>query len=448
MYVFCRTECEFSYLVLFNILETVGRMLFGIDIDLETTHGGMDRTPYIANAYLEAWPRIVLMMCWPHLIRKFKEADLKKALKLPENWAAIEKAIVQLHMCRSSQQHLWLGPIVFAFWADVLQEPAFATLFERTYFVDGRGNTYWSHWTVGAAGEDGGIDANQNGIESGHETQKVVLKKLLRVPTIMFLEQSMPLILAAGNRKIKDLLEQTALPRYRGEGPVEPHQIVMKAMFLMEIDPWYIEVDHPDENSRSFVVTANSDKMTAARKSAFTATLVGKEPPRMPKVTSQAKLDELFATTHGCHIVNAHKVTDRTFQNSFISKSRVTIGDDATPVEEDMYKLVNITCSCGMYKHTSNYCMEVIAVAAELGLIDMEMLLTEMAPRNGVGAPKVRVNGGEDERDERDVRDERDARDAPQRTTNPLTHTKVAMLRVAGALALGTVPTTTPTTSH
>ena len=120
----------------------------------------------------------------------------------------------------------------------------------------------------------------------------------------MFLEQSMPLILAAGNRKIKDLLEQTALPRYRGEGPVEPHQIVMNAMFLMEIDPWYIEVDHPDENSRS--VTANSGKMTAARKSAFTATLIGKEPPLMPKVTSQAKLDELFATTQGYHTVNVH----------------------------------------------------------------------------------------------------------------------------------------------
>jgi len=139
MYVFCRTECMFTYLVLCNILKGIGPMLFGIDLQLDATHGGMDRTPYIANAYLTAWPSITLMMCWPHLIRKFKEAELKKALQRPENWAAIEKAIVMMHFCRSPEQHLWLGPIIFALWADVLQEPAFATLFERIYFADDRG---------------------------------------------------------------------------------------------------------------------------------------------------------------------------------------------------------------------------------------------------------------------------------------------------------------------
>ena len=255
--------------------------------------------------------------------------------------------------------------------------------------ADGEGNTYWSHWSVGAAGEFGGIDPNQNGIESGHDSQKVLLSaKLLRVSTIMFLEQSMPLILAAMNRKIKDMQEHTAVPRYRGEGPVADQQIVMNAKFLMEISPWFLEIDHPGENSRTLVVTANSTKMTAARRAAFMATIVGKEPPRMPKVNSMAKLDEVFAITHGCHIVNIHKVTESTMQNPFIAKANVTIGDDATPVAEDTEKLVQITCSCGVYKHTANYCTEVVAVAAELQLINLEMLLTAMAPRRAVGAPK------------------------------------------------------------
>ena len=84
--------------------------------------------------------------------------------------------------------------------------------------------------------------------------------------------------------------------------------------------------------------------------------------------------------------MNVHKVADG--QNSFISKARVTIGDDATPVVEDTDTLVKITCSCGMYKHTANYCTELIAMAAKLEEIDMEMLLDDMTPRNGVGAPK------------------------------------------------------------
>ena len=75
-------------------------------------------------------------------------------------------------------------------------------------------------------------------------------------------------------------------------------------------------------------------------------------------------------------------------QNPFIAKANVTIGDDATPVAEDTEKLVQITCSCGMYKHTANYCTEMVAVATELQLINLEMLLTSMAPRRAVGAPK------------------------------------------------------------
>ena len=52
-----------------------------------------------------------------------------------------------------------------------------------------------------------------------------------------------------------------------------------------------------------------------------------------------------------------------------------------------------LTCSCAAFKHTANYCTETIAVAASLGLIDLDMLIDEIATRNGVGRKQTKIKG-------------------------------------------------------
>mmetsp|Transcript_36715 Transcript_36715/g.86246 ORF Transcript_36715/g.86246 Transcript_36715/m.86246 type:complete len:207 (-) Transcript_36715:2051-2671(-) len=54
--------------------------LFGMDDELKVHCGGLDRCVYIADAYVETWAEIILLLCWPHLARKFKEGEFLKAL--------------------------------------------------------------------------------------------------------------------------------------------------------------------------------------------------------------------------------------------------------------------------------------------------------------------------------------------------------------------------------
>lgn len=178
--------------------------------------------------------------------------------------------------------------IVLLYWSDVLDEAAFANKFEKTYFRDASGNTYWSHWWVGAAGENGGIDPNQNGAENGHLVIKVVLTaKMLRATARSFLDHSMPTIMVNTNRKIGANMQKTPTPRYRGEGPNHDGQALMNAKFLMDMSPgpWFLEESRASEKgTRVLIVTCDDKKMTPVKKASFMATASGKEPARMPNL--------------------------------------------------------------------------------------------------------------------------------------------------------------------
>ena len=71
IYMFCFTECYESYLFLFQILDAIPPTLFGLpEGSLKVAWGGLDRTSYIADAFLAVWSTIVLLQCWAHISRK------------------------------------------------------------------------------------------------------------------------------------------------------------------------------------------------------------------------------------------------------------------------------------------------------------------------------------------------------------------------------------------
>lgn len=167
LYMFCRTECLDAYMALFETLRCIPT-LFGVEQPLSVDAGGLDRSAFIAEAYLRVWPEITLLLCWPHLARKFASNEFWVKLKVKENKQPFEKHIRALHACRSANQFRLLSTFVLRVWTS-LDERLFAKYFEE-YYVCG----HWGNWFVTAA-PFAGVLPNAQGIENGHKIQKLVI---------------------------------------------------------------------------------------------------------------------------------------------------------------------------------------------------------------------------------------------------------------------------------
>ena len=158
-----RTECFEVYFFTFDTLkrlptiyssgpgEPVGGPL------IRARCGGLDRCEYIAQAYVAVWPAIILLLCWAHIARKFKE---KMELKHTTSSDVIEKHIHVLHGTAARFQFDYLAAILFVYWSTVLDEERFAKNFRAMYLVG-----IWAQWFVTASGIDG-VCASSNPIES------------------------------------------------------------------------------------------------------------------------------------------------------------------------------------------------------------------------------------------------------------------------------------------
>lgn len=159
-----RTECFDTYAYVFQTLKRLP-VTFRSDpeeepaggVDLRVRCGGLDRCEYIAQAYLLVWPGIVLLLCWAHIARKFKE---KMELKHTKSSEVIERHIHVLHRSVARFQFDYLAAVLFVYWSTVLDEEKFAINFRRMYLV-----SFWANWFVTASGI-GGVCASANPIES------------------------------------------------------------------------------------------------------------------------------------------------------------------------------------------------------------------------------------------------------------------------------------------
>ena len=173
LYMFCRTECFDAYLAFFETLRSIPT-LFGAAQPLIIAAGGLDRSTFIAEAYLRVWPRITLLLCWTHLARKFASNEFWAKLKVKDNKTLFEEHIRALHACRSKEQFGLLAAFVLRVWASLDERP-FADYFEEYYVRD-----HWGNWFV-TASPFAGVLPNAQGIESGHKIQKLIIGRFARM---------------------------------------------------------------------------------------------------------------------------------------------------------------------------------------------------------------------------------------------------------------------------
>lgn len=170
MFMFCYTECEEAYHAFMTEFMTLPVKFFRMAAGSvpKVYSGSLDRSPAIANAYISAISAcIVLLQCWPHISRKFKEGDFRKYFNMVDNMAPIEEHVTKLHFTQTDLMFRWLGKVLVVYWTGPMKEGRWATKFFAIY-MEG----HWGHWHLAAAGRVG-IVANQNGIESVHKSEKV-----------------------------------------------------------------------------------------------------------------------------------------------------------------------------------------------------------------------------------------------------------------------------------
>ncbi|KAF4143189.1 MULE transposase domain-containing protein [Phytophthora infestans] len=138
---FVRTECELAYEALFK---SVNRCVYNcLGMELKPTVGAADHAVCIAAALGKAWPEMVFVTCWPHLMTKWRNKG----------------------------------------------EARYADWFTDTYLT-----APFDSWFVGASTLPGSLP-QQQGIESFHKSIKAHMGLYLRAAMVYFLEFSMGQIL-------------------------------------------------------------------------------------------------------------------------------------------------------------------------------------------------------------------------------------------------------------
>jgi hypothetical protein len=179
-YLFVRTETQYGYERVVMSLVDAADAFFGFA--LKPLAASIDHSSAIANALQVSWPDVVLLSCWPHVLRNTREK--KSLLASSENYdATIAPHLQWLHLCRSAEQHRALGALVVAAWR-ASDHGTYADWFENQYLAP-----RWSRWYVTASGV-AGIVPNQNPIEAHHRSIKRCVN--LRAATGVVLNESLP----------------------------------------------------------------------------------------------------------------------------------------------------------------------------------------------------------------------------------------------------------------
>lgn len=188
-YMFVRTELTEAYKALFSTTTRFAKLFYGVDVDV--AFGSLDHAWAIANAFRDVWPRITLVTCWPHVVRKTSEqaARLTQASYYD---AVIHPHITILHLTRTREQFLTLADVCIRHWRKD-GEGAYADWFAEVYLAEP-----WNSWYIGASGSVSGILPNQNALESYHRSIKATVESL-RANTATVLNETLPgILISAG----------------------------------------------------------------------------------------------------------------------------------------------------------------------------------------------------------------------------------------------------------
>ncbi|EGZ13596.1 hypothetical protein PHYSODRAFT_335356 [Phytophthora sojae] len=265
MYMFVKTEHQTAYATLFRTAKHFARLFFGVDLAL--AYGSLDRTQGIANAFKEVWPDVILLNCYPHLVRKSREK-----IKLLKDPAFYEDNVLPdiryLSKARSAKQFKALSKLFLEFWIQQ-NERDYAKWFEDIYLGD-----TWGNWFYVAAAA--GITPSQNALEAHHRVIKKVCVGTLRASTSVVLNDSIPSILGLQESEPA----RPALSHF-SEGPFMSGVVARAQTLVQEKSNHYMIKDTGEfvvspKNIHSAVL--NRDRATIYRNS-----INGKLPPGMTR---------------------------------------------------------------------------------------------------------------------------------------------------------------------
>lgn len=183
VYMFVRTEHQAAYTAMFQTVREYAQQLFGLDLQL--SFGSLDRSQAIANAFMEVWPKITLLNCFPHFVRKSREN--RKFLSDNSFYETnILVNIQHLGDARSKKQFQALSTLFLKYWSEK-GEGQYADWLSKYYLGT------WGNWFYTAAAP--GVTPSQNALESHHRAIKKSCVSSLRASSAVVLNDSIPKIL-------------------------------------------------------------------------------------------------------------------------------------------------------------------------------------------------------------------------------------------------------------
>jgi hypothetical protein len=377
--MFVRSESTEAYSRMFRAVRDRAREFF--DIEVSVAYGSLDHSEAIASAFLEHWPRVKLLTCWPHLLRQARAK--RSMLSDPDLFESLIKPHLRmLRSARSHEQFVRVGEIVLANWESV-GETRYSEWFHGVYMVP-----RWSRWHINAA-EVPGVIPSQQGIESHHNAIKKTCAPSSRASTTGVLEGILPRILKADG--------ETLCPdsvAHHCNGPIPP-EMLLKAQRLVSSQRNYRRV-HQGRGRRKKLVAvlfnttmhiddgANllASPVDQARSRRFLLSLDGRVPDRI-------SADELRF-----ELLSLHRVRVRaTPPTEAFVLSPVWSSATITRVR------TMLRCTCESHIRSGWVCSHVLATLSLFGLLDLSSALSRVPVRRAPGRPRARRGGLEIEDD-------------------------------------------------
>ncbi|KAG1689185.1 hypothetical protein DVH05_002748 [Phytophthora capsici] len=360
-----RTEHQAAYQTMFASVRKYAELFF--DIDLNLSFGSLDRTPAIANAYLEVWPKITLLNCYPHFSRKSRE-NRGRLVKSDFYETNVKVNILYLVEARSKNQFGAMAKLFLRYWRSQ-GESVYADWLEQYYL----GNL-WGNWFYKAAIP--GVTPTQNALESHHKVIKETCIDSLRASTAVVLNDALPRIL-------KHQEEQPVKLQllHFCEGPLIGTEVELAQKLLLKRSNHYSVKDPNTKvltgilfNTEKFMVTSTNIHGTPIirqRAQRYLNSLKGK----LPRDATVFNTQLYYLSLYHVQLKHLEKL------NGLVATPKFK----ATQIEAIRGKYL---CDCRIFAHNGWQCSHVIAAMVLQGDLKISGILETLPVRKHSGGQR------------------------------------------------------------
>ncbi|KAG1689199.1 hypothetical protein DVH05_002762 [Phytophthora capsici] len=349
VYMFVRTEHQAAYQTMFASVRN------------------LDRTPAIANAYLEVWPKITLLNCYPHFSRKSRE-NRGRLVKSDFYETNVKVNILYLVEARSKNQFGAMAKLFLRYWRSQ-GESVYADWLEQYYL----GNL-WGNWFYKAAIP--GVTPTQNALESHHKVIKETCIDSLRASTAVVLNDALPRIL-------KHQEEQPVKLQllHFCEGPLIGTEVELAQKLLLKRSNHYSVKDPNTKvltgilfNTEKFMVTSTNIHGTPIirqRAQRYLNSLKGK----LPRDATVFNTQLYYLSLYHVQLKHLEKL------NGLVATPKFK----ATQIEAIRDKYL---CDCRIFAHNGWQCSHVIAAMVLQGDLKISGILETLPVRKHSGGQR------------------------------------------------------------